>query len=97
MHYKIVWTGLATDKSCTRYRSKYAFTVYMLQSCELTTPQSRYVCSKLSEAIAGFADTPPIVMSVSRQRGKSETQDSLYCETEQLIVSFIGIIESRRI
>jgi len=52
----------------------------MLQSCELSTPQSRHVCSKLSEAIAGFGDTPHIVLSVSREKGKGETQDSVYSE-----------------
>jgi len=69
--------GLATDKSCTRYHRKYDFTVYVLQICELSTPESRYECSALSEAPAGFADTPHIVLSVSRERGKRETEDSM--------------------
>jgi hypothetical protein len=58
------------------------FTIYTLQSCELSTPQSRHVCSKLSEATAGFGDTPETVLSVSRERerGKGETQDSVYRE-----------------
>jgi len=80
MHYKIRWIGLATDKSCTRYRLKYAFTIHMLQSCELSTHECRHVCRKLNEATTGFADTPPIVMSVSRERGKRETEDSIYSE-----------------
>jgi len=80
MQYKICWTGLATDKSCTHYRRKYDFTVYMSQSCELSAPESRHVCSAVSEAQAGFADTPHIVLSVSRERGKRETEDSMCSE-----------------
>jgi len=80
MQYKICWIGLATDKSFTRYRRKYAFTVYMLQSCELSAPESRHVCSAVSEALAGFADTPHIVLSVSRERGKRETEESMSSE-----------------
>jgi hypothetical protein len=80
MHYKIGWIGLAADKSRTSYRRKYAVTAYMLQSCELSTLQSKHVCSKLSEAVAGSTDTPPIVMSVLRERAKRETQDSMYSE-----------------
>ena len=57
------------------------------------------MCSKLSEATAGCADTPPIVLSVSRERQKRETKDSMYSEIVHLclIVSFIGIKETRRI
>jgi len=43
MHYKIAWLGLAADKSCTRYRRKYTFTIHKLQSCELSTHESRHV------------------------------------------------------
>jgi len=46
----------------------------------LSTHESRHVCSKLSDAIAGFTDTPPTVLSVSRGRGKRETEDSMYSE-----------------
>jgi len=74
MHYKIGWIGLATVKSCTRYRRNCAFTVYMLQSCELSTHEYRHVFSKISDAIAGFADTPPVVMCVSRDREDKEKQ-----------------------
>jgi hypothetical protein len=56
MRYKIGWIGLAAVKSCTRYRRKYAFTIYMLQSCAISTPLSAHVCNKLSEAIADFID-----------------------------------------
>jgi len=73
MHYIIESIGLATEKSYTHYRCKYAFTVHMLQGYGLATPKSRHVGSKLSEAIAGFADTPPIVLSVSRKRKKRNT------------------------
>jgi len=68
MHYKIGWRRLATVKSCTRYRRKYTFTIYMFQSSELSAPDCRHVCSKLSEARADSADTPHIVMCVSRER-----------------------------
>jgi len=46
----------------------------------LSAPESRYLCSAVSEAIAGFADTPHIVLSVSRGRGKRETEDSMCSE-----------------
>jgi len=50
----------------------------------VSTPESRHMGSRHSEAIAGFADTPPIVLSVSRERGKRETQDSMYSEIVHL-------------
>jgi hypothetical protein len=71
---------MATDKSCTRYRRKYTFTVYMLQRCELSSCECRHICRKLSEAIAGFADPPLVVMCVSRESGKRETESSMYSE-----------------
>ena len=74
MHYKIAWIGLAADMSCTRYRQNCAFTLYMLQSCELSAHENRHVFSKISDAIAGFADTPPVVMCVSREREDKEKQ-----------------------
>jgi hypothetical protein len=80
MHYKTGWIGLATVKSCTRYRRKYSFTIYMLQSCELSTHECRHECSKLSEVIAGFTDTPHNALCVSRGRGKRETLESMYSE-----------------
>ena len=80
MHYKTGWIGLAIVKSFTRYRPKYALNLYMLQSCELYTPKSRHVCSKLSEETVDSADTPHIVMSVSRERGKRESEGSMYSE-----------------
>ena len=82
MHYKIGWIGLATEKSCTRYRRKYAFNLYMLHSCELSTHDCRHVCNKLSEAIAGSTDTPQILMCLSREREreKRETEGSMYSE-----------------
>ena len=89
MQYKICWIGLATDKSCTRYRRKYDFTVYMLQSCELSAPESRHVCSAVSEALAGFADTTHTVLFVSRERGKRETEDSMYSEIVHFNLLFV--------
>jgi len=56
----------------------------MFQSCELSTPESRHVCSKLSEETAGCTDTPPIVLSVSRERQKRGTQDSMNTEIVHL-------------
>jgi len=84
MQNKICMIGLDIDKSCTRYSHKYAFTRYMLQSCELSTAESRHVCSKLSEAIAGCADAPHIVLSVSREKGEGEEQGSMYSDTVHL-------------
>jgi len=69
------------DKPCKLYHRKYAFTIHMLQSCEMSTPESKHVCSKHIEAIAACADAPPIVLSVSRGRGERETQDSMKKET----------------
>ena len=82
--YKMGCLGLATDKFCTHYDWKYAFTIYILQSFDLSTPKSRRVCSKLSEAIVRCADTPSIVLSVSREGGKRETQGSMYSQIVHL-------------
>jgi len=80
MQNKICIIRLDIDKSCTRYSRKYSFTIYMLQSCELSTPQSRHVCSKLSEVIAGCADAPHIVLCVLREEGEGEEHDRIYSE-----------------
>ena len=77
MRYKIGWIGLATDKSCTRYNRKYVFTIYILQSCEMQTAECRHVRSKLSEAIAGCADTPPLCCVC--QEGGEKEENSAVC------------------
>ena len=62
----------------------------------MSTRKSRHVCSKLSEAIAVFADTPHIVLSVLRERekkGKHRTVCIVKLYIINLMVNFSGIIE----
>ena len=78
MQYKIGWIGLATDKSCTRYSRKYALPIYMLHSCEMYTPESRHVRSKLSETVAGCADTATMCCLCQEREEKEETSQYVH-------------------